>query len=241
MPNPTFTQVTPHIFRLEVPFLVPVNVWLVQGADGWTVVDAGAPGSIRDELERLVIDQILAHTRGVKPTHLILTHGHLDHAAAAPRMRDLWRVMIAAGRAEVPYLTGSQRYYFLPSPNSPWHGWAQWLSSPALSGRSVQLPLDEGMTLNGFEVYAAPGHAPGQIALLHRADRALICGDVFMNPNNSLGDPYTVFTYDPVQNHASQAKLAGLDFDHLLVSHGPPILREGRAKAQAVVNGRKKK
>ena len=41
---PTFTQITPHIFKLDLPFRVPVGVWLVRADDGWTVVDAGAPG-----------------------------------------------------------------------------------------------------------------------------------------------------------------------------------------------------
>jgi hypothetical protein len=41
--------------------------------------------------------------------------------------------------------------------------------------------------------------------------------------------------------HQSQAHLAELDFEHLLVSHGPIILGEGLKRAKALVAGRSKK
>ena len=210
-----------------------VGVWLVRTDDGWTVVDAGAPG-----FEDVVFHQILAQTGGEIPKRLILTHGHLDHAAAAQRMREEWKLPIAAGRAEIPYLLGPAHYNTIPGHLS--YRLLQ-LSPPPLLGRNVQLPLDEGMALDGLEVFEVRGHAPGMVALLHRADRALICGDAFANGRGKLGDPLSIFTYDIALNRQSQARLAALDFDHLLVSHGPPILNEGRARAQALVASREKK
>jgi glyoxylase-like metal-dependent hydrolase (beta-lactamase superfamily II) len=233
MPTPTFTQVTPHIFRLELPYRVLVNVFLVHGQDGWTVVDAGAPG-----FEAVVLQQVRTHTGGALPARLLLTHGHLDHAAAAQRMRDAWRVPIAAGRREIPYLVGPLHYNQIPGHLS--YRLLQ-LSPPSLVGRNVQLPLDEGMHLDGLEVFEVAGHAPGMVALLHHEDRALICADTFSNLNNRLGDPFSIFTYDVRLNRQAQAKLVELDFDHLLASHGPPILNEGRARARALVESRLKK
>ena len=233
MPTPTFTQITPHIFKLDLPYRVPVGVWLVRADEGWTVVDAGAPG-----FEDATLKQILAQTGGEIPKRLILTHGHLDHAAAAQRMRDEWKLLVAAGRAEIPYLLGPAHYNSIPGHLS--YRLLQ-LSPPPLIGRNVQLPLDEGMVLDGLDVFEVPGHAPGMLALLHRKDRALICGDTFAATGGKLGDPLSIFTYDLALNRQSQARLAALDFDHLLVSHGPPILNEGRARAQALVASRAKK
>lgn len=236
-PNPTFTRVTPHIYKLDLPFFggrLPVGVWLVQNAEGWVVVDAGAP-----PFEKLILEEILKQTGGERPHLLILTHGHLDHAAAAQLMRDEWELLIAAGRDEIPYLIGSERYRRIPA-RSLLYGVMQG-SPPALFGRNVQRPLDEGMRLDGLEVFHVPGHAPGMVALLHHEDRALICGDAFTNLGGKLGDPLALFTYDMPLNHQSQARLVGLDFDHLLVSHGPPVMNEGRAKARALVEGRGKK
>jgi glyoxylase-like metal-dependent hydrolase (beta-lactamase superfamily II) len=235
--KPAFEQVTPHIYKLNLLAFggrLPVGVWLVQGGDGWTVVDAGVP-----PFEQLVLEQILARTGGALPARLVLTHGHLDHGAAAERMRDEWKLPVAAGRAEIPYLTGTERYNRIPS-----HSLIYKLlqgSPPALNGRNVQLPLDEGMRVGDLTVFAAPGHAPGMVALLHSADRALICGDAWANFGGKLSDPLTAFTADMDEAHRTQAKLAELDFDHLLVSHGPPVLDTAHEKIRALAARREKK
>lgn len=231
MPDLKFEQITPHIFKLDLPLFgrrLMVGVWLVQHSSGWMVVDAGFAG-----VEELIVNQILAFTGGKPPTRLILTHGHGDHGGAAEAMVDRWGLPVAAGRAEIPYILGPAPYRRI-EPN--WWGYRLLqLSGPSLIGRNVQLPLDEGMVVDGMEVHHVPGHAPGMVALLHRADRALICADVFMNSGGKLSEPIAVFTNDPAGNRQSMRKVAGLDFDHLLVSHGPPIMGEGKARAQAFV------
>ena len=59
--KPTFAQVTPHIYKLDLPFFggrQPVGVWLVRDdAGGWVLVDAGAPG-----FEKTIFEQVLAQT-----------------------------------------------------------------------------------------------------------------------------------------------------------------------------------
>jgi glyoxylase-like metal-dependent hydrolase (beta-lactamase superfamily II) len=173
------------------------------------------------------------------PHTLVLTHGHLDHAAAAEAIRGRWKIPIAAGRAEIPYLVGPAAYAGIPAKH-PLYRVIQ-LSPPALVGRNVQLPLDEGMHLDGLQVFHVPGHAPGMVALLHAADRALLTADTFYNLGGKLSDPAVPFTYDPALNHASQAKLLALDFDHLIPSHGPAIMNTGKQAAQAVVDKHTKK
>jgi glyoxylase-like metal-dependent hydrolase (beta-lactamase superfamily II) len=227
-----FVPVTANIYKLDLPNLggwVPVGVWLVRHERGWTVVDAGSPG-----FETLIIEQICRRTGGVPPTRLVFTHGHADHGAAAEKMVALWGLPVAAGRAEIPYLLGPKPYRRV-SPN--WWGYRLVMrSGPSLAGRKVQ-PLDDGMIIDGMLVIHAPGHSPGMIALLHREDRALLTGDVFLhNIGDLLGQPMGWFTPDPAQNRRSMRKLAALDFDHLLTSHGPPIMGEGKARAQACVD-----
>jgi len=115
------------------------------------------------------------------------------------------------------------------------------ISAPCLVGRNVQMPLDDGRLLGDLVIYHVPGHAPGLVALLHPGDRALICGDTFMNRGGKLTDPFAPFTYDMGLNHQSQARLVTLDFDHLIASHGQPILNTGRAQARAFVEHDEKK
>jgi glyoxylase-like metal-dependent hydrolase (beta-lactamase superfamily II) len=236
-PTPTFAEITPHIYKLDLPFAggrLMVGVWLVQEPDGWVLVDAGAPG-----LDKTVLEQVLVQTGGQHPKMLVLTHGHMDHAAAAQRIREDWKIPIAAHRAEIPYLIGPDHYNKVPS-KSLLYKLLQ-LSAPPLVGRNIQVPLDDGRRLGELLVYHVPGHAPGMVALLHAGDRALIAADTFMNRNNRLGDPFAAFTYDTALNHQSQARLVTLDFDHLLASHGDPILNTGRQQAREFVEKHAKK
>ena len=237
MPDPTFQPVTPHIFRLEQPFLrgrFKVNVWLVHEADGgWLMVDAGAPG-----FEKKLLEQVLVQTGGQTPRMLLLTHGHMDHAAAAQRIREEWKVPIAAGRDEIRYLIGPVRYNTIPAKNLIYK--LLQISAPPLVGRNVQLPLDDGARVGDLVAYHSPGHSPGMLAFLHAGDRALIAGDVFFNLGR-FGDPVGAFTYDMGLNHKSQARLAALDFDHLLASHGEPTMNTGRQMAQEWVAKKAKK
>ncbi len=231
MPTPTFVKVTPHIYKLDLAVFggrLMVGVFLVQEADGWVLVDAGAPGS-----DKTIFEQVLVQTGGQRPKLLLLTHGHADHAAAVQRIREEWKCPIAAHRDEIPYLIGPRWYNQIPTKFLPYK--LIQLSSPALVGRNIQVPLDDGRRLGDLVVYHVPGHAPGLVALLHPADRALICGDTFMNRGAKLSDPFTPFTYDMPLNHVSQARLVTLDFDHLLPSHGAPILNTGRQQARELV------
>jgi glyoxylase-like metal-dependent hydrolase (beta-lactamase superfamily II) len=235
MSNPSFTTVSPHIARLDLVFMktpyISAAIWLVKDQAGWILVDAGVPNT-----EALIFERLLAHTGGQKPRLLILTHGHMDHTAAAERLRDEWGVPIAAGRAEIPFLLGPMRYGDIPS-NVPMFNLLAKTSGPALVGRNIQLPLEEGQVVGDLTVLHTPGHTPGLVSLWHKADRAILCGDVFMNNGNRLSDPFLPFTYDPRLNHQSQARLAALDFELLLPSHGPA---SGRAQAQAFIAKRQR-
>ena len=233
----TFEQITPHIHKLDLPFAggrLMVGVWLVQEADGWVQVDAGAAGQ-----QQTIMDQVLAKTGGQRPKLLVLTHGHADHAAGAQRIREEWKTPIAAHRAEIPYLIGPDRYNKIESKFLPYK--LLQMSPPPLVGRNIQIPLEEGQHLGDLVVYHVPGHAPGMAALLHPGDRALLAADAFMSRGGKISDPFSPFTYDMRLNHHSQARLVTLDFDHLLPSHGTPLLKTGRQQARDYVEQRLKK
>jgi glyoxylase-like metal-dependent hydrolase (beta-lactamase superfamily II) len=237
MAQKTFSKITPQIYRMDLAMgRGSIAVFLVESGTGWILIDTGL-----EQHAPLLVGAVLDQTGGVKPSTLILTHGHPDHAANAVRLRKEFRLKVAAGRDEIRYLTEPVFYRKIPTRsilNRPLYYLAGLFTQPAMLGRGVDMPLDERMLLGGMEVFHVPGHAPGMVALLHRADRALLCADVFSNTGNRLHDPSSLFTYDPQLNRTSQAKLAALDFDHLLPSHGPPIMNDGRGKVVAYVEKR---
>lgn len=225
MASQSFTQVTPHNARLD---LSAAAVFLVKANEGWAMVDTGPEKEIEKTMKA-----VLDFTKGAQPQIVILTHGHPNHAGGAMALRKAWWPKFAAGREEVRYLT--EPVFYRKIPGRSLRNYVAGLTIlPALLGRNIHLPLDEGNVIAGMTVYNAPGHAPGMIALLHHADRALICSDAFENKGR-LGDPDAGLTYDMKLARKSQQRLAALDFDHLLPSHGAPIMNEGKRQAVALV------
>lgn len=216
-----FRPVTPHIWRLvvdwdlKIPFYppLPVAVWLIKEEADWTLVDAATP-----EWASVVIAAAARFLGEAKPSRLILTHAHYDHGGAMSEAVKRWSVPIWAGEHEVDFVTGLRRYRDIESSN-----WVFWLSRPVLRERMWQQPvarlLKEGETVGSLEVIHVPGHTPGMIALHHKIDCALICGDTFMNIAGKLTGPPALSTPDLIQARHSMQKLAALDFEYLLPSH----------------------
>ena len=108
--------------------------------------------------------------RGLTLTHILLTHGHLDHVGAAAELREKTGVAITGPHKEDAFWLDmlpqqSQMFGFAHTPAfTPDH----WLEQ----GDKVQLGQCE------LEVYFCPGHTPGHIVLLSQAERLAWVGDV---------------------------------------------------------------
>ena len=88
-----------------VPTLI-ANAYLVGDRASWVLVDACAPGH-----ERLI--QRAAERRfgrGSRPSAILLTHGHFDHAGSAATLADAWNVPIYAHALELPLRPGGSLY-----------------------------------------------------------------------------------------------------------------------------------
>jgi glyoxylase-like metal-dependent hydrolase (beta-lactamase superfamily II) len=66
----------------------------------------------------------------------------------------------------------------------------------------------------------------------------MICGDAVMNRNGRLSPPFSFATQNPEIAEASMQRLGELDYQHLLPSHGPPILGRGREVMLEFLEGR---
>jgi glyoxylase-like metal-dependent hydrolase (beta-lactamase superfamily II) len=209
------------------------NVYLVgdRGSD-WILVDAGVAGSARTIREA-------AEARfgpNAKPSCIVLTHGHMDHAGSALDLATRWDVPIFAHALELPYLTGKS-VYPPTDPTAP--GFLSFVTRffPPQGfdfGDRVR-PFEEGkFPLRNWTWHHTPGHSPGHTAFFRSTDATLLAGDAFATVNlDSLLDilskkqqvsrPTTPATCDWKAAAESVKKLDALNPLTFGCGHGVPM------------------
>jgi glyoxylase-like metal-dependent hydrolase (beta-lactamase superfamily II) len=223
-----------------------VNCYLVEEAGEVTVVDAGVPGLYGDLVRELAV-----MGRTIDDVHaLVLTHGHSDHIGFAERVRDEHGVAVcvheldaALARGEVPNPSAGMGERRLGS----LLGFLLWTARRgALRLRSLTdvSTFGSGATLDvpgALQVIHAPGHTPGNCALLGVGVSALFVGDTLstlMVTSGARGPRLAAFSADPEEALASLDRIEGIEADWLLPGHGAPWT-DGVAAAVAAarVNG----
>jgi glyoxylase-like metal-dependent hydrolase (beta-lactamase superfamily II) len=205
-----------------IPGLKMGRSYLVEGHDGFALVDTSSPSAL---------DGILAGIAAIgrRPEELraiIATHYHFDHVGNAGALIERTGAELCVHEADVPYVDGRT-----PWPDGGALGKALKLA-PERFTLNVGRTLCEGDVLpfgGGIEVIHAPGHTPGHIALYSKEHRTLFSGDSFMH---LLGFelPMPNATHDMAQARASIRRLATLDFENALPGHGTPILSRANEK-----------
>jgi glyoxylase-like metal-dependent hydrolase (beta-lactamase superfamily II) len=235
-------EVAPGVHRVSVPLPFPpheVAAWLIEGADGHTLVDTGmdtpgARGALRDGAERL----------GVSPESLrrvVLTHAHIDHFGLASRVR-AWsgaRVWMHEREAQLV------REFVHGWPRDRERGAEEFLRFGASEevARAFVAATDRIHALYedfqpdellrgergpvpgtaGWEFIHTPGHSPGHVTLYHPGRRLLIAGDHVL-PRISPNIGADMYAPDPLTAYlASLRRLRELPVDLVLPSHGSPF------------------
>ena len=212
------------------------------GDRGWVLIDTGIPGSagfIADAAEE-------RFGKGARPSAIVLTHAHFDHAGALKELAERWDTPIYAHELELPYLDGSSAY---PHADPAAGGGLM----AALSRYYPQAPIDvrprlqtlpHNGTVPGMEgwVYlCTPGHTDGHVSLWRDADSTLIVGDAFITTRQELAyavaaqtaevhGPPMYYSADWREAQLSVSRLTGLDPEIVIAGHGPamrgPQMRE---------------
>ncbi|HET7838256.1 MAG TPA: MBL fold metallo-hydrolase [Rectinemataceae bacterium] len=149
------------------------NAYVILGSRDCILVDPG------DEAQRILA---FLDSRDLVPSHIVLTHGHLDHTAAIPELLAVWAErgfgpLLAAHSLDADYFgeSGEEKNRDLfAAIRAIGYFRSYW---KAMKG--IDLLLEDGATLpvGGFRVIHTPGHTRGSICLYGQAERILISGD----------------------------------------------------------------
>ena len=148
---------------------------------------------------------------GMKPEKILLTHGHIDHAAGAKDLKEKLKVNIEgphpADRFLLEALEKQGASYGIPAKVVTPDRW-----------------LNEGdrVTIAGheFEILHCPGHSPGSVVYVNKAQKFIMMGDVLFR--GSIGR--TDFPYGDHEAliTAIKTKLFTLGDDYMFIcGHGP--------------------
>ena len=156
--------------KIEAASLGPfeTNAYLLSSDDGKECIVIDAPQGAAAKLFPLIKD------RGLKLTHLLLTHGHWDHMCEAHAFAAAGAEVLAhrADRELIENIEAYKDRYLAMLPE---------LSDADFKSVKVTTWLEEGSTFvaagKAFETRHVPGHCPGSLLFSCASEQVAFCGD----------------------------------------------------------------
>ena len=240
------TEVTPGIHWLKLPItirdtsLTHVNAYLVQGDDGYLLVDAGWNTSeVFDSLQKQLAE-IGAEIKDI--SQIVVTHIHPDHYGLAGRIKQLANAKLALHDVEKGLI--ASRYI---NTNKLLEQIARWLDINGVPPdelphiRDATLGLEQfvtpaypDVTLHGgetistgmftFQVLWTPGHSAGHICLYEPEKKVLISGDHILPKITSNISRHPQSGENPLGRYLNSLNsLKQLDIELILPGHESPF------------------
>lgn len=206
-----------------------INCYLVEEGEELTAIDTGISGTARHLLSA-------AERRGGTITRIVLTHGHVDHVGSVDALVEaLDDVSVIASRREAKLIAGDMSTEPGELDRKPPGGF------PKLEHQPDAL-VEPDDRIGSLRVIAAPGHTPGQIALLDERDGTLFCGDAMTTiggvaipakPKPVFPLPYFA-TWDRAGALETARALRELDPARVAPGHGKVVESPGAAIDAAI-------
>ena len=239
---PTPEPVHDGVLRVTLPLPSRpghVHAYLLEGDDGWTLVDTGL--GFPDARERW------AETlTGLDVRRIVVTHMHPDHVGAARDLRDLTGAQVLEGEldyAQCRLVWGNPEWpkriaaWFLANgvPSAVANELLEvgFLYAPFIRYAEEPAPLEPGALVDGWEAVPMPGHSDGQICLLK--DGVLIAADHLLAPISPAVGLYPESRPDPLGDYLdSLERTIELDARLALGGHGTAI-EDPSARARELI------
>jgi hydroxyacylglutathione hydrolase len=219
-------------FSLSDP--LDCHVYLIDGGSELVIVDAGgggAPERLVAEIERDGLDP-------ARVAHIVLSHGHYDHAGGAAALHELLPQATVYASAAIAAAIGAGDDAAISLDIAVERG----LYPPGSTLRPcpVDVELREGDTIAvgelALQVLDTPGHSDGHVSLLldARGERSLFSGDVLFAGGTILLQPIHDCRIDAHVD--SLRRLRGLQLTQLFPGHFAPCLHDGQLHVE-LANG----
>lgn len=198
------------------------NCYLVQGAEGAVLIDAGPRGAAKKIIAGI-------EAAGVSPQDIrliFITHGHLDHYGAVGEIKAWCGAPVATHYSE-PFFSQDRRNALPPAQTLRGSivRWLYLLLSPLFPFAPLKpdILLEDGADLSPYGVDAhtilVPGHSPGSLAVVTTKGDAFI-GDLFVN-YSVPSQP--IYLSDRKAWQQSYERIQALKPRMIYVGHGEPF------------------
>lgn len=211
-------EITPGVYLVDK--VRGSNVYLL--ADRClALIDTGMPGN-----ETYIIEFIRKLGRNPKElTHIIVTHGHVDHTGSAAELQRLTGAKIVAHKNEIVTIKYGD-FALAPHPDEVKGFIRKAMSRQGIFKRCpADIAVKDGQVLpylGGLRVIHTPGHTRGSMCLLLEKPGVLFVGDAIINNQDRLSRPLPLGA-DKSISEMSLKKMTESDFNICCFGHGPPL------------------
>lgn len=212
-----------------------VNCYLVEEADGLTLIDTMLPKSTKAVLT--AADDI-----GRPIVRIALTHAHGDHYGGLDDLAEqLPDAEVSISVRDARLLAGDRTLEPGEEIGKLRGGYPKEGAVKTRPGRT----FTPGERVGSLEVVAAPGHTPGHVAFLDTRDRTLYCGDAFKTLGGvgtaAKGDARFPLVAMATWHHPTALETAkalrALDPARIAPGHGKVLEAPGAAIERAIARG----
>jgi glyoxylase-like metal-dependent hydrolase (beta-lactamase superfamily II) len=217
-------EIVPGIHKIDR--VSGVNCYLIVQESGLLVIDTGIPGN-EDRIAGYV-KRLGRSPRDIK--YIILTHADIDHIGCAAELRDLTGARVAVHKADVPVLTGKQKFKTVNNFLSPLVGLA--MDMLHFHPFEPDIVFEDGYRIDDWQIVSTPGHTPGSVCI-YQPGQSIFVGDAMRTSSKSIPRPISLrICLDLEQVRRSLFTIASLDYRDLFPGHGAPMLGHASQEIQ---------